>query len=112
MNPTGWRKNNPDKNKELRRREKLSKGWIIRKKQRVGLIKEFIRLIKELEPCADCGKNFPYYIMEFDHVRGSKRGNVSTISDNSWKQVLEEIDKCDVVCSNCHKRREYDRKEE
>ncbi len=88
-------------------KSRRSKGRSIesvrRKRDRIKLIKEFIRFIKENEPCRDCGNKYPYYIMEFDHIRGTKRGNISTIAENSWTQILDEMNKCDVVCANCHR---------
>ena len=61
-------------------------------------------------PCVDCGEKDPV-VLEFDHVRGVKEWNVSLLvrSNSSWKRVLEEIEKCEVVCANCHKRRTAER---
>jgi len=60
-------------------------------------------------PCADCGVRYPYYVMDFDHVRGGKRFNVSegAASQVTVENLLEEIAKCDVVCANCHRERTY-----
>ena len=55
-------------------------------------------------PCMDCGISYPYYVMDFDHVRGEKRFNVSSsYTSYSWADIIDEIAKCDVVCSNCHR---------
>ena len=40
-------------------------------KQKAHLAR-YIRELKEKSPCRDCGKFFPYYVMDFDHVRGRK----------------------------------------
>lgn len=62
------------------------------------------------KPCADCGKSYPYWIMQFDHVRGEKSFNIGAMSyKRGLKRVLEEIAKCDVVCANCHADRTYKR---
>lgn len=46
--------------------------------------------------------------MDFDHVRGSKVGNVSEmLGSTSLADLLMEIAKCDVVCANCHRLRTY-----
>ena len=62
-------------------------------------------------PCADCGVSYPYYVMEFDH-RGDKE---FAIADNAHRvsesKLRNEIAKCDVVCSNCHKARTYIRRQ-
>jgi len=54
-------------------------------------------------PCVDCGESDPI-VLEFDHVRGEKHFNLGARGQRTVKQVLAEIEKCDVRCSNCHKR--------
>ena len=62
-------------------------------------------------PCMDCLKSYPYYVMEFDHRGEAKKfKSVTSMVSNSWKQILAEIDKCDVVCANCHAVRTYNRR--
>ncbi len=58
-------------------------------------------------PCADCKLKFPPECMDFDHVVGEKICNVSAMVTRSYslEAVKEEIEKCDVVCSNCHRKR-------
>lgn len=73
-------------------------------------IRNFIINAKDI-PCVDCGIKYPYYVMDFDHVRGEKKFNLS-IAGNlipNIKKVIEEIEKCDVVCSNCHRIRTFKR---
>lgn len=55
-------------------------------------------------PCVDCGEANPI-VLEFDHVRGEKRGNISEIVSAGWSlaYIAEEIAKCDVRCANCHR---------
>lgn len=79
-------------------------------KQKAFLYK-YIREYKERHPCVDCKIQYPYYVMDFDHVRGRKHKNVMELVPTlSKKKVDEEIAKCEVVCSNCHRIREYIRK--
>jgi hypothetical protein len=54
-------------------------------------------------PCADCGGMFPPICMDFDHVRGTKRFSISRSGTRSMQAVREEIEKCEVVCANCHR---------
>lgn len=63
------------------------------------------------KPCADCGVLYPYYVMDFDHVRGEKLANVSSMATGRFKvsDIDAEIAKCDVVCANCHRVRTYTR---
>lgn len=57
-------------------------------------------------PCVDCGESDPR-VLEFDHVRGVKRGDVGSMAANavSVAGLLGEIAKCEVRCVNCHLRR-------
>ena len=50
--------------------------------------------------------------MSFDHLDPSiKLDNIGTlITRNNLKLLLEEVDKCEVVCLNCHAARTYKRK--
>jgi hypothetical protein len=60
------------------------------------------------QPCADCGKRYPYYVMDFDHRRGQKTTEVAKLVSNATPQRLRaEIAKCDVVCANCHRERTH-----
>ena len=69
---------------------------------------EIIRKAKSL-PCADCRREFPFYVMEFDHVRGEKREHLARMATLGISAILKEIAKCDVVCANCHKERTWRR---
>lgn len=62
------------------------------------------------KPCLDCGIKYPPYVMEFDHISDNKVGSISYLMNRvSWKEILEEIDKCELVCANCHRARTYSR---
>lgn len=70
-----------------------------------------VRERKEV-PCADCGVSYPHYVMDFDHRPdeiklfgiANARGQSRTL-----EEIMVEIDKCDVVCANCHRERTHDR---
>ncbi len=60
-------------------------------------------------PCADCGNFYPPYVMDFDHL-GDKEFNISkTGMGVSFDRLMKEVQKCDVVCSNCHRERTHQR---
>lgn len=56
-------------------------------------------------PCVDCGED-DVVVLEFDHLR-DKTANVSALvaGFSGIKRVFQEIEKCEVVCANCHRRR-------
>jgi hypothetical protein len=55
-------------------------------------------------PCVDCGERDPV-VLEFDHLRDKSFAVAQSLSRRSWRRILEEIEKCEVVCANCHRRR-------
>ena len=72
---------------------------------------QYLRDLKTKTPCVDCGINYPYYVMDFDHVRGQKHANVmELVSTLSKKRIDLEIAKCEIVCSNCHRIRTHIRR--
>lgn len=79
------------------------------KAERQGLpsVRALIDAAKNV-PCHDCGQRYPLYIMEFDH-RDPTRKLFSLSQANGYKRdrVLTEIQKCDVVCANCHRERTW-----
>lgn len=61
-------------------------------------------------PCTDCGVSYPYYVMQFDHVHGKKKYNLSHRSASfGSKEFMEELAKCELVCANCHAERTHQR---
>jgi hypothetical protein len=61
---------------------------------------------KESNPCVDCGKCFPYYVMQFDHIADNKVAKVSDLfRRHLWKAMWAEIAKCELVCTCCHRTR-------
>lgn len=73
---------------------------------------QFIHKLKESQPCSDCLDFFPYYVMHFDHRPGTaKLGDISRLKYCSRARLYAEIDKCDLVCANCHAKRTWKRKQ-
>lgn len=57
------------------------------------------------KPCTDCGQKFPICCMQFDHRKGTKKKyNVGSMFAHHYSRKLIEIElqKCDLVCANCH----------
>lgn len=73
--------------------------------------KQLRALLRELKslPCADCKNEFPHYVMDFDHVRGKKLFTMAHGYRKGRLLLLQEAKKCDVVCSNCHRERTWQR---
>ncbi len=72
--------------------------------------RRFITEYLERQPCVDCG-TIDIRVLEFDHVRGDKAATISELwtGGHSIARIQSEIDKCEVVCANCHRIRTGDR---
>ena len=84
-------------------------------KERHQQRKEYI-LSKKKVPCHDCGGTFPEVCMDFHHEdeeskdRLLKQKNGSMIVRmQTWgiNRIDEELSKCVVLCSNCHRIRHH-----
>jgi hypothetical protein len=56
--------------------------------------------------CEKCGYNHNLAAFDFHHRDPSTKKfqlDQRTLSNNSMKVILEEFEKCDVLCANCHR---------
>lgn len=99
---------------EARKSAKLGYDWQhhCRECQRqVGLDRrrprvEYADRVKIEAGCADCGIRSPHpEIYDFDHLPGvEKRKSVAQLlTSGSFEDFKAEIQKCEVVCANCHR---------
>jgi hypothetical protein len=65
---------------------------------------EEVRKYKLEKGCIDCGYNLHPEALEFDHKPNSdKLFNIGEkLGSYSMEKIWEEINKCEVVCANCH----------
>ena len=104
--------------KDIVKRRECHKRYYLRNKQlykeknirrRDDLINFVVALKKK--PCMDCGVQYPYYVMDFDHRdRKTKLASINQMVNfhsYSKEKILVEIEKCDLVCANCHRIRTY-----
>ena len=67
--------------------------------------KEFILNYKKDKECEICGYNEHTEILQFHHKDDNKSKGVSDMSSSGnycIKRILEEIEKCALLCPNCH----------
>ena len=83
------------------KRKEANKRWQIKK------IEEF-KILKEALKCNRCDESH-IVCLDFHHIDpNQKEGNVGQIARNySTKRLLEEINKCEILCSNCHRKEHY-----
>ena len=54
--------------------------------------------------CFDCGQSFPDCCYDFHHLDPTQVNDVpSSVLHCSWKRIVAELDKCVMLCSNCHR---------
>lgn len=54
--------------------------------------------------CARCGGVFPPAVYDFHHLdKAQKDDNPGALMGRKWEKVKEELDKCILLCSNCHR---------
>lgn len=68
-------------------------------------VKDFMFKFLTLSKCVDCGER-RVLALEFDHKNSLKKsfnlGKAHMIKDLTLKELVREIAKCEVRCSNCH----------
>jgi hypothetical protein len=76
--------------------------------------KDYVRKIKEENPCIDCGQHYHFSQMDFDHIQGKKKHTVARYANSavSIKTIKDELSKCELVCANCHRYRTWLRTQE
>lgn len=73
-----------------------------------AVVQAYLRGLKS-EPCTDCGVSYPYYVMQFDHIRGDKAFGLASGVKVSMRKLQSELAKCELVCANCHAERTHQR---
>lgn len=54
--------------------------------------------------CERCGYNKCVYALDFHHLNLKEKDfNISKKSYLSWDKIKAELDKCILVCANCHR---------
>ncbi len=72
----------------------------------------WFRHYKQTLRCEVCGENHPACLDFHHHDPSQKKFSVSAKRDHpSLKQLQEEIAKCQVLCTNCHRKEHYRQKE-
>lgn len=106
--PTGYNSQCKECHKEYRRSHYLkNKDKYIQKAKlnREKFRKWFIEFKSKLK-CKNCGEN-RHWVLDFHHKK-NKDVEVSKLVGNcSKKRILEEINKCEVLCANCHRDYHY-----
>jgi hypothetical protein len=87
-------------------KEKHKQTATDRKNKVIKVNKQLIYDYQKLRGCIDCKENDPV-CLDFDHVSGEKIETISRMIHNghSTASLLDEISKCVIRCSNCHRKK-------
>lgn len=71
----------------------------------------FIQEYLSSRSCVDCGES-DMGVLTFDHVRGEKKHTISDMVTGGYgiETIKGELEKTEIVCFNCHMRRERRRR--
>jgi hypothetical protein len=91
--------------------EKTAEKQLEYNRRRIKENKEYVHWVKGQGSCADCKGTFHSCQMDFDHVNGEKTMAVAKMAGASYslERIIEEIEKCILVCANCHRLRTWTR---
>ena len=75
-----------------------------RQRRRKLEARAWMAALKKGVPCTDCGQTFPVWVMHWDHLPGyQKVGSISAmVGSRSRTITIAELQKCELVCGNCH----------
>ena len=118
-----WRTRHPEKRKSVtaawrqRNRQYVTKE----SRERRARLLSIVRAAKS-RACADCGQTLPPCCMDFDHRPGTQKHprlsytgrkvpmSMSSLGLSSPAAFQREVEKCDLVCANCHRIRTWNRR--
>lgn len=103
--------------KDLEKRREYRRKWYsknknsekIHVKRRKIKIKNWFKEYKKNLTCSNCSENH-IAALEFHHkINNKKEGNIGNMVNDGFsiKKILEEIDKCIILCANCHRKIHY-----
>lgn len=109
-----------DKEKQRERNREYQKKHYQKKKdyyknkakESKGKVKEQFEELKKTLSCKTCGESHPA-TLDFHHKNPEEKEIIISraVGRNwGWNSLKKEIDKCDVLCANCHRKLHYEEK--
>ena len=96
----------------VERRRESSREWAQRNRERGSFNsakyqrrkRAFLDAFKLMVGCVDCGFDLHPAALDFDHVHEKKTTVAGgRLYSMGWRNLLAEIEKCEVRCANCHR---------
>jgi hypothetical protein len=100
---TEWAASNPEKRAAIIARHAPRAGETQNARKR----EKKLRAIAHMGGCcADCSGTFHPAAMDFHHLdESAKENNVAALLAGGWERVVAELEKCVLLCANCHRTR-------
>ena len=99
------------KNKEYSRKDYL--GNYAERRERINARRKALKkewdVFKCTLKCTKCGFNHPA-ALDFHHTNPAEKENIVSklASDGCYAAAMEEVQKCIVLCANCHRIHHYE----
>ena len=106
-----YRRKNPDKvkrwdeNRSRNTPEGMRKFLDWQNERRREYKRKILELKKASNGCIECGWYEHPEILQYHHREKEAKSFVlstGNLGTRAWKKILEEIEKCDLICPNCH----------
>ena len=83
---------------------KCQKMRVANRKQKIQRKRNIVKAYKASFGCQRCGIKDPR-VLDLDHITGVKVNGISVLANNqgSYLALADEMSKCQVLCSNCHR---------
>ena len=111
-----YKRENAERIKEYASKYRLDNVEKIRESAKRSRLKRrnFVQEYKTSIGCAVCGEKDPDCLVFHHRKRGDKVASISVLLQRNLgkKKLLAEIKKCDVLCSNCHKKLHFDERKD
>lgn len=101
-----YRKNYSKKHYEKYKSEYIARAKIRNEKLKAERQKQIIEYLLD-KSCEQCGES-DIRVLDFDHKDPrDKKFNISKAINQGieWELILKEIEKCQILCANCHRKR-------
>lgn len=63
---------------------------------------QWVSDFKNIKRCKKCGEDQPHKLAFHHRDPSAKTSNINPLMWSPIERLLEEINKCDVLCHNCH----------
>lgn len=107
---------------DVEKQRKYRRDWYYRNKEKQAAYKKqrdeeirawFLELRSDL-CCEGCGENHPA-VLDFHHTDPEQKDSsiAKAVYTNGWSKtrILQEIEKCQVLCANCHRKFHWEERE-